>query len=86
MKARIYGKEITEYEVIKETKCTITYIYEYGKQKTEPKITGFYTWHDSKEHALSYLIAKCKNEINLYKAQIESKQEEIINLKNQYGK
>lgn len=86
MKARIYGKEITEHEVIKDTKCTVTYIDEFGKQKTEPKITGFYTWHDSKEHALSYLIAKCNNEINMYKAQIESKQEEIIELKQKYGK
>ena len=85
MKARIYGKEITEYEVIKETKCTVTYIDEFGKQKTEPKITGFYTWHDSKEHALSYLIAKCKNEIDMYKAQIESKREEIIELKQKYS-
>ena len=86
MKARIYGKEITEYEVIKETKCTVTYIDEFRKQKTEPKITGFYSWHESKEHALSYLITKCKNEIDLYNAQIESKREEIIELKNQYGK
>ena len=84
-RAKIYQKKITEYEVIKETKCTITYLNEFNKQKTEPKISGFHSWHDSVADALSYLISKCNNEINLYKSQIEAKQSEIIELKNKYG-
>lgn len=73
-----YGTKIEEFEIIKETEKQIVYKDQFGRESREGEISGYSSWHDTKEDAINYLIHKkqveidnCVSRIEYYKTEIE---------------
>jgi len=79
-KFRANWQKIEEFEIIKETEKQVVYICN-GRELREAKISDWASWHNTKEDARNYLIAKKEFEIEKLMSQIEYKQEEIEKIK-----
>ena len=77
-------RSIEKFNVVKESKCRITYEKKYSwedkmRQYTENKISNFFSWHESFDEAKQYLIDLKQNKIDRLISQLN----EIKSLKEE---
>ncbi len=79
-KTNKWDTNIKEFEVVKATEKTVTYITSSGGENKDNWNTAYHNWHKSKQAAVEYLIKIRKTKIDYLSDQIKRSSKEIEQL------